>query len=92
MMSSAGRFAHIVDVALVGHAQDVNVRTLDRLAVIVQRVLHLFDHEMRHLAVDVAGQFDETRLDAGLLGLPGQIERVDRNAVAAQARARDRTA
>ena len=50
-----------------------------------QGMHHLVDHRVRHLAVDVAGQFDEPRLDAELLGLPGQIERIDRNAVPAQA-------
>ena len=59
---------------------------------VVQRVLHLVDHEMRHLAVDVARQLDEARFDARLLGLPRKIKRIDRNAVPAQSRARDRTA
>ena len=70
----------------------MDARSLDRLACVVERVLHLVDHEVRHLAVDIAGQLDEARLDAGLLGLPGKIERIDGDAVAAQARARDRTA
>ena len=61
-------------------------------AVIVQRVLHLVHDEVRHLPVDVSRQLDEARLDAGLLGLPGEIERIDGDAVAAQSRARDRTA
>ena len=52
---------------------------------IVERVLNLVHDEVRHLAVDVARQLDEARFDAGLLGLPGQIERIDRDAVPAQA-------
>ena len=79
------RFAHVVDIALVGHAHHVHARALERLGVIVQRVLNLVHDEVRHLAVDVAGQLDEARLDAGLLGLPRKIERIDGNAVAAQA-------
>ena len=70
-----GRFAHIVDVAFVGHAQNMNVGAFERLGVIVERVLNFVHHEVRHLAVDVAGQIDEARFDAGLLGFPGQIER-----------------
>src|SRR5690606_4985937 len=44
--------------------------------------------EVRHLTVDITGQFDESRLNAGLLRLPGKIERIDGNAVPAQARTR----
>ena len=83
-----GRFAHIVDIALVRDAQNVHVRAFERLGMLVERVLNLVHHEVRHLAVDVSGQLDKTRLDAGLLGFPGEIKRIDRNAVAAQARAR----
>ena len=87
-----GRFTHIVDVALVSDAQNVHMRAFERLGMIVERVLDLIHHEVRHLPVDIARQFDETRLDAGLLGFPGEIERIDRNAVTAQARVRDKTA
>ena len=52
--SSAGDSRMIVDIALVSHAHDVNARALDRLAGVVQRILHLVHHEVRHLAVDVA--------------------------------------
>ena len=41
--------------------------------------------------VDMAGQLDEPRIEAGLLRLPREIERIDRDAVAAEAGARDRT-
>ena len=54
----------------------------DGLAVIVQGVLHLLHHRMRHLPVDIASQFDETHFDAGLFRFPGEIERVDLNAMA----------
>ena len=87
-----GRLPEILDIPLVCHAQDVDVRSFHRLAGVVKRILDLIHHEVRHLAVDIAGQLDETGFDAGLLGLPGEIERIDRDAMAAQARARDRTA
>ncbi len=48
----------------------------------------LVHHVVRHAAVDVAGQLDEPRIEAALLRLPRQVERVDRNAVSAEAGAR----
>ena len=51
----------------------------------------LVDDVVRHAGVDVAGQLDEARIEAALLRLPRQVERIDRDAVAAEARARDRT-
>jgi hypothetical protein len=60
----------------------------DRLAGVIQRVLHLIRHEVRHLPVEVPCQFDEARFDARLFGFPGKIEWVDGNAVAAEARSR----
>src|SRR5262252_1999165 len=41
---------------------------------------------MRHLPVDVARQFDKTRLDSGLLRLPRQIKGIDRNTMSAEPR------
>ena len=64
------RLAHIVDIALIGDAQNVDARTLEGLGMIVQRVLDFIDDEVRHGAVDIAGQLDETGFDAGLLGFP----------------------
>ena len=63
-----------------------------RLRVMVERVRDLVDDVLRHGAVDLAGQLDEPRFEADFLDLPREVERVDRNAVAAEARARDRTA
>ena len=85
-------FAHIVDVALIRTPMMWIFEPFTGFDDIVQRVLDLVNDKMRHLAVDVAGEFDEARFNAGLLGLPGQIERIDRNAVPAEARARDKTA
>ena len=82
------RFAHVVDVALVGDAEDQHGRAVDRLLMAVQRVGDLVDDEVRHAAVDLPGQLDEPRIEAGLLRFPRQVERIDRNAVAAEAGAR----
>src|ERR1700693_6275139 len=64
------------------------MRPFERLPGFIECVLHLIDNEMGHLAVDISGQFDETRLDAGLFGFPGEVEGIDGDAMAAQARSR----
>ena len=43
------------------------------------------NHVLRHARVDLAGQFDEPRGQLVLAGQPAQVERVDRDAVPAQA-------
>ena len=45
----------------------------------------ILDDEIRHGDVDFAGQLDEAGAEVELAGLPGEIEGVDGNAVAAQA-------
>ena len=42
-----GRLADVADVRLVGHAEQVDTRAVDRLLHRVQRVGHAFDHECR---------------------------------------------
>ena len=59
-----------------------------RLALVVQRVRDLLDHEVRHLAVDLARQVDEARLVVQRAHLPREVVRIERNAVAADAGAR----
>src|SRR5581483_6551622 len=67
------------------HTVDVDARAVDRLADAVQRVADAIDDEVRHRRVDVAGELDETAFEPALARLPRQIERVDRNAVPAEA-------
>src|SRR5476649_102246 len=83
-----GRLAHIVDVSLIGYAEDVDAGAHQGLGMAVQSALYSVHDEVWHLAVDVPGQFDESRFDAGLLRLPRQVERVDGDTVAAEARTR----
>ena len=45
----------------------------------------LVEHEVGHGGVDFAGQLDEAGAEVELLGLPGEIEGIDGDAVAAQA-------
>jgi len=48
----------------------MHVRAFDGLRLIVEGILNLLKHEVRHLPVDIAGEIDEARLDTGLLGFP----------------------
>ena len=62
--------------------------TLDWLTYVIQRILNLFQDKMWHLAVNMACKLNEARLDAGLPAFPGQVERIDGNAMTAESRAR----
>ena len=66
----------------------MDVRAFERLGVVVECVLNLIHHEVRHLPVDVTGELDKSRFDSSLFGLPRQIERIDGDAMPAQAGAR----
>jgi hypothetical protein len=52
---------------------------------VVQRVAHLVDDEARHLAVDLARQLDHAGAVVQRLHLPGEVVRVERDAVPADA-------
>src|SRR5207253_5623198 len=80
----AGRLARVIDILLVGHAQQTDLAALERLAVLVQGVGDAPDDVRRHGGVDLAGQLDEARGHAVLARHPGQVKRVDGNAVAPQ--------
>ena len=86
------RFAHVADVALVRDAEQMHARSVDRLAHRVQRVRDPLHDVLGHRAVHLPRQLDEPAFEAALPRLPRQIERIDRDAVAAQARAPDKTA
>jgi hypothetical protein len=83
-----GGFAHVVHVLLVGDAQDQDPCAAHRLAAAVERLRELLHHVVRHGVVDLAGQLDEARVHPELARLPRQVEGVDGDAMAAQARAR----
>ena len=82
-----GRFAHVADIFLVRHPEQMNARAVQRLLRGIQRVGHALHHVGRHRRVDLPGQLDEPALEAGLARLPREIKRIDRDAVAAEARA-----
>jgi len=80
-----GALAVVVDVRLVGESDAQHLRALERLAVVVERLHAALDHVVGHGGVDFAGELDEARVDAVLARLPREVERVDRDAVAAEA-------
>ena len=86
-------FAHIVDVFLIGDAKEQDFGVAQAAAPqTVERLGETRDDIDRHRRIDLAGKLDKARRDAELARFPSQIKRVDRNAMAAKARARDRTA
>src|SRR5581483_12219289 len=83
-----GRFPDIIYVPFVCYSEDVNVGVPYRLRMVVQRSLDLLHNEIRHVAIDISGQLDEAGFQAGLFGFPGEVERIDRDAMTAKTRTR----
>src|SRR6266581_2640995 len=81
-----GRFAVIVDIRLVCQSEDENFGATNRFLLGIERISHAMYHMLRHLGVDLASQFNETRMFTVLARLPCEIERIDRDAVTAQTR------
>src|SRR5204863_5796750 len=81
------RLAIVVDVGFVREAEDEDARAEDALAVAVDRLHDPVDDVARHRRVHFAGELDEARPRAELRGAPGEIKRIERNAVTAEARA-----
>ena len=80
--------AHVVDVLFVGQAdkQDRGPRqTFPKM--LVERRDHSSDHVGRHARVDLAGELDEAGCDVEFARLPGEVKRIDRDAMPAEARA-----
>lgn len=82
------RFPLVVDVFLVGDAQDQDPRAAKGSALGGQNLERLVDDALGYLGVDLAGQLDELRLGVHIPSLPGQVEWIDWDAVTAEARAR----
>ncbi|MCG3163257.1 MAG: hypothetical protein JMDDDDMK_04642 [Acidobacteria bacterium] len=83
-----GAFAHVVNVTFVSYAHDQNLRSVDRLAMIVESTRHQINHVIGHARIDFLGQRDESRLEAVHPRLPRQVMRVERDAMPADARPR----
>ena len=82
------RFAEIVDILLICHPQDQNFRSVDGLSALVQGLAYAIHHVIGHVQVDFAGEFNKPRAEIEFLGLPGQIKRIDWDAMASQPRPR----
>ena len=80
--------AGVAHVRLEGHAEDPDLGALERLAAVVERLGDQTDDVARHREVDVAGELDEAVDEVELARPPGEVVRIDRDAVAADARAR----
>ncbi len=83
-----GCVASVLDVRLEGHAHHADLRAVEGPAAQVEGLRHQLHGVPRHGQVDVAGQFDEALDEVELARPPGQVVRVDRDAVAADARTR----
>src|SRR5262249_16345256 len=74
----------IIDILLIGDAENQHARTVYRLVSVVHTGGHSLQDMTRHGAVDLAGEFDESHLKVPLLRLPGKVERIDRDAMSAE--------
>src|SRR5262249_29158058 len=83
-----GAFAHVVDVALVSHAHNQNLRAVDRLAMIIQPARHQVYDMIGHARIDLLGQRDETRLEPVHPRLPRKVVWVERDTMSPYARSR----
>ena len=79
-------FADVADAALVAGAEDQDLRSVDGLGDVVERALDPLDAVVGHLLVDLAGELDELGGHVELARAPGQVERIDGQAVAAHPR------
>ncbi len=80
-------FAEVIDIALVGEAEDEDARSVEALLVLVESECGLFNHVVGHAGVDLAGELDEAGVKVKLLCLPRKIEGIDGDAMAAESRA-----
>src|SRR5665647_2053458 len=81
-------FSHVVDVALVGDAEDKNAAAIHWLAIGIEGLRDALYDERRHLTVDLAREIDEARLVVERAHLPREIMRIEWNTVSANSGAR----
>ena len=79
------RFAKIVNILLVSHAEQQNFRALDTFLAIVESRGHSIHDVIRHFGIDFAGEFDEARGEIILSGFPGKIIGIHGNAMPPEA-------
>src|SRR5690242_2479087 len=82
------RFADVIGVALVSHAERENLGAIDAFALRVQSVGDAPYDKGGHLAVDVSRQLNQPRLASFHARFPGQIIGIHGNAMTAESRTR----
>src|SRR2546428_5345823 len=80
-----GRLAGVAHAALVGHAEGEDAGPVQAAPAVVERVGYHGHRVRRHRPVDLVGQVDEARLVATGPQLPRQVDRIDADAVTADA-------
>ena len=88
MTSAAGELRASRTFGLNATPMTPTFAPLERPAALVERLGDEVDHVARHRQVDVAGELDEAVDEVELAGPPREVVRIDRDAVAADARAR----
>src|SRR5659263_771425 len=78
----------VADVLLVGDTEHKHMRATHRSTDRVERKRYLIHDVARHGIVYFARRLDKLQVDVVLLGLPRQVEGIDRDAVPADARSR----
>src|SRR4029077_1495136 len=76
------RLAEIVDVFLVSYSEHQHLCSIQCLSSFIQCLRHLF--VVRHAQIHFSRQFDETYAEIKLLSLPGEIKRMNWNAMPTQ--------
>src|SRR5262245_13073810 len=85
----SGAFSRVVDILLVGDPNDQDPRLRKgEPSLGIQHLRHSTNNIVWHCRVDLAGKFNEACVDSVFARLPGEIERIDGNAMSAEARAR----
>src|SRR5436309_1910809 len=80
-----GTLADVVDVLLVGDADQQHAAAAHRFTLLVQRVDNLPHPELGHLGIQLAGKLDEAGLVVEGPHLPREVMRIEGNAVPADA-------
>src|SRR5215471_6770273 len=71
-----GRFAQVIDVSFVGHAEYQDLRSVHRFLFLVQGPRDGIDHVIGHVVIDLTGELDEAGAKIPFLSSSGKIKRV----------------
>lgn len=81
----AGGLAVVVDIGFVSESEEEDAGAVEGFFVGVEGLGDLLHDVVGHTGVDFAGEFDEAGVHFDFAGLPGEVERVDGDAVSAKA-------